>query len=100
MKIERRNAKDTNLHRKQTEPNESPDAPLNWLHTLIRESMGAPTDDLGEIETIMRDDIFHSTLDWQSREQLTDAAREAYEQLKDCREVYDLGPRLPHTKHK
>lgn len=31
-----------------------------------------------EIEEIMRGDIFHSTLDWQTREQLQDAARLAY----------------------
>ena len=30
------------------------------------------------IEDIMRNDIFHSTLDWQTEEQLTDAARQAF----------------------
>lgn len=29
------------------------------------------------IEEVMRQDIFHSTLDWQTREQLEEAAREA-----------------------
>jgi hypothetical protein len=38
---------------------------------------------LDEIEEIMRQDIFHSTLDWQTRDQLHDAAREAVEILKE-----------------
>jgi hypothetical protein len=32
---------------------------------------------LDQLEEIMRHDIFHSTLDWQTREVLDDAAREA-----------------------
>lgn len=37
---------------------------------------------LEELEDIMRNTIFHSTLDWQTREQLHRAAREA-------KDVYD-----------
>lgn len=33
---------------------------------------------LGEIEETMRRDIFHSTLDWQTKAQLQEAAREAW----------------------
>ena len=31
----------------------------------------------------MREDIFHSTLDWQTHEQLEDAARQAFALLED-----------------
>ena len=34
---------------------------------------------LNEVEDIMRNDIFHSTLDWQSREVFVQGAKEAYE---------------------
>lgn len=64
--------------------------PLNPLHRLIREATDAATDDVARIENIMREDIFHSTLDWQTREQLADAAREANRRLKEDRELYDL----------
>lgn len=47
---------------------------------LIQEATGVDDDnDLAELETIMRQEIFHSTLDWQTRDQLTQAAREARE---------------------
>jgi len=32
---------------------------------------------LAELETVMRHDIFHSTLDWQTPGQLRDAAKQA-----------------------
>ena len=32
-----------------------------------------------ELEEIMRNDIFHSTLDWQTKRQFNKGAREAYE---------------------
>lgn len=38
---------------------------------------------LREIEDVMRHDIFHSTLDWQTREELEDAARMAYQALQE-----------------
>jgi hypothetical protein len=37
--------------------------------------------DAPEVEDIMRNIIFHSTLDWQSRAQFRKGAREAYEVL-------------------
>jgi hypothetical protein len=42
-------------------------------------------EEISEIEDIMRHSIFHSTLDWQTREQLQTAAREAWEILKELR---------------
>ena len=37
--------------------------------------------ELASIEEVMRQDIFHSTLDWQTKAQLQEAAREAVEML-------------------
>lgn len=51
---------------------------LRGYDLIIHEATGRtdPTE-LAEIEDCMRHDIFHSTLDWQTREQLHTAAREA-----------------------
>src|SRR5438874_2079411 len=57
---------------------------------LIREATGASSKDLCRIEQIMRDDIFHSTLDWQSRDRLVGADREAYESVRANRELDNL----------
>jgi aminoglycoside phosphotransferase (APT) family kinase protein len=62
----------------------------NWLHRLIEDVTSEPAKDLARIENIMQDEIFHSTLDWQSREQLGDAARQAFARLDEDRELYDL----------
>jgi hypothetical protein len=64
---------------------------MNPLRHLIQRATGAPVSDLALVENIMRDDIFHSTLDWQTREQLTDAARQAFAMLKANREIYEFG---------
>lgn len=42
--------------------------------------------DLEEIEDCMRHDIFHSTLDWQTREQLMAAAVEAWDIVRALRD--------------
>jgi hypothetical protein len=47
----------------------------NWLHRLIRDATGALAKDLAQIET---------------KEQLADAARQAFARLNDDRELYDL----------
>ena len=39
--------------------------------------------EVDEIEDIMRHDIFHSTLDWQTKEELEEAAVLAYLALKE-----------------
>ena len=62
---------------------------LNPIHRLIQRTTGAPARDLALIENIIRDDIFHSTLDWQTHEQLADAARQAFDLLNDNRELYE-----------
>lgn len=61
----------------------------NSLHHLIQDATKAPAKDLAQIENIMRDEIFHSTLDWQTCEQLADAARQAFVRLNEDRVLYD-----------
>jgi hypothetical protein len=69
----------------------SPVPHLNSIRRLIEHATGAMAGDLELIENIMRDDIFHSTLDWQTRDQLADAARQAFALLNDNRELYEFG---------
>lgn len=52
---------------------------------LIIEATGCSAEDAKEIEEIMRGDIFHSTLDWQTRAQLRKAAREGKKILAELR---------------
>ena len=51
---------------------------------------------LFQIEDIMRRDIFHSTLDWQTREQLEDGARQAQDVLRYLREFGSTLPGYPN----
>ncbi len=57
--------------------------------TLIAEATGAHPMELPIIEKIMRDLIFHSTLDWQSKDQFNAGAREAYEEYQSRKAFYD-----------
>ena len=51
---------------------------LTGYQVLIQEATGVTElDHIERIEDTMRNVIFHSTLDWQSREQLEQGAREA-----------------------
>jgi hypothetical protein len=58
---------------------------MNSYQDLIIKATGVSGKDAGYVEDIMREDIFHSTLDWQSRAQLVRAAREAVGLLKAYR---------------
>jgi hypothetical protein len=50
---------------------------------VINEATGVTDPEtLAEIEDLMRNVIFHSTLDWQTREQLHQGAREAHQLMK------------------
>jgi len=60
-----------------------------YLSKLIHEATQAPDHDLPVLEHIMRSDVFHSTLDWQSHEQLVAGAREANAILTANRELFD-----------
>lgn len=60
---------------------------MSLYQTLIIDTVKCSAEDAAEIETIMRQDIFHSTLDWQTKGQLKKAAREAAELLPMLREM-------------
>ena len=63
--------------------------------SLIIEATGVREKDAGLIEEIMREDIFHSTLDWQSRAQFVRGAWEAVELLKAYRADPELSRYFP-----
>ena len=56
---------------------------------MIIEDTGCPPNEADMIEDIMRNEIFHSTLDWQTRAQLRKGAREAYDLFKENRVDYE-----------
>lgn len=64
---------------------------MNPLRRLIQDATQARAKDFALIENIMGDEIFHSTLDWQTREQLADAARQAFALLQANRDLYSFG---------
>lgn len=61
----------------------------NSYQNLIMAATGCTSDDAVKIESIMRDDIFHSTLDWQSRAVFRDGARQAASLLSANRSAYE-----------
>lgn len=54
---------------------------LRGYKEQIQEATGCGPEDAAEIEGIMRNTIFHSTLDWQTRAQFNKGARQAKELL-------------------
>lgn len=63
---------------------------MTHLSRLIQRATKAPAEDLLLIEHIMRSDVFHSTLDWQSRERLVVGAKEAHALLVANRELFEF----------
>jgi len=63
---------------------------MTHLSRLIQGATKAPDEDLLFIEHIMRSDVFHGTLDWQTSEQLVAGAKEAYALLVANRELFDF----------
>jgi hypothetical protein len=60
---------------------------MSHYHHTISEATGVTNvQDLEDIEDSMRHDIFHSTLDWQTKAQLTKAAREGWEIVQIMRD--------------
>lgn len=57
--------------------------------SIIIEHLGCCPEDAVMIEDIMRQHIFHSTLDWQSKEKLQRGAKEAWEMLEEEREMFE-----------
>ena len=62
---------------------------------LIIEATGVNEKDAGLVEDIMRDDIFHSTLDWQTRAKFVRGARQAVKILKAYRADPELARYFP-----
>lgn len=56
---------------------------------LIIEEIGCNGADAMMIEEIMREDIFHSPLDWQTRRQLREAAQQAAQILAENRPHFE-----------
>lgn len=54
---------------------------LRGYQKQIHEATNCKPEDAAEIEEIMRDTIFHSTLDWQTKRQFNKGARQAKELL-------------------
>lgn len=50
--------------------------------------MGCTTEEAAMVEDIMRNHVFHSTLDWQSAAELQRGAREAWTILEADREMF------------
>ena len=48
---------------------------MSRYRDIIKRATGCTDAQAAQVEDVMRKVIFHSTLDWQSREELEDAAR-------------------------
>lgn len=68
---------------------------MTFYQGLIIKATGVGARDAGYVEDIMREDIFHSTLDWQTRAQFVRASREAVALLKAYRADPALATHFP-----
>ena len=75
---------------KQKTPSLTAHVESRYISDLIQKATQVPHQDIAMIENIMRSDIFHSTLDWQSRDQLVDGARAAHSLLVNNRELFEF----------
>jgi hypothetical protein len=55
---------------------------MSRYREIIKQATGCTDAEAVEIENVMRDVIFHSTLDWQTRWELEEAARLALEVIR------------------
>lgn len=60
---------------------------------MIAEATGAKDDILPILEEIMRSEVFHSTLDWQSAAEFRSGARKAYRLYLADKAFYDANAR-------
>lgn len=80
--------------KKKPEPKKEDKKPsMKGYKQQIIEATGCNPKDADEIEDIMRNVIFHSTLDWQNKKEFDKGAVEAYEVLKESR-----GGKKPQSK--
>jgi hypothetical protein len=56
---------------------------MTGYRKLIVKATGCNPEEAAKVEELMRDVVFHSTLDWQTRDQLIEAARLAYSLYQD-----------------
>ena len=54
---------------------------MSFTSEIIQKATKCNKSEISEIENFMRNNIFHSTLDWQTKPQLIKAAKEAKECL-------------------
>jgi hypothetical protein len=62
---------------------------MNAYKQMIIRDTGCNPDDAAMIEDIMRNEVFHSTLDWQTRAQFRQGARNAAAILSQNRELFE-----------
>ena len=62
---------------------------LSYHQRQAMEYSGCALEDAYKVEQIMRDDVFHSTLDWQSEAELRRGARKALKLLQENRADYE-----------
>lgn len=55
----------------------------------IMDQLGCSAEDASMVEDIMRNHVFHSTLDWQTKAQFRRGTREAWELLESDREMFE-----------
>ena len=60
---------------------------MNHYQEIIKQATKCPDTDLPALENIMRDEIFHSTLDWQTKAQLVKAAKQAVKILEGIKAI-------------
>lgn len=63
--------------------------PLSGYGQQIQDATNAPAEILPILERIMREEIFHSTLDWQTARQFKAAARKAHKMYREAHFYYD-----------
>ena len=56
---------------------------------MIVEATGCPPEEASKVETVLRLDVFHSTLDWQSAAEFRRGARKAWRLLNENRADYE-----------
>lgn len=66
---------------------------LGGYAPAIEEATGAPVPALPILEEIMRTEVFHSTLDWQSPAEFQEGARKAHALYLGDRDFYDADAR-------
>jgi hypothetical protein len=62
---------------------------LPGYQSMIQEATGAPSHHLGLLENILRQEVFHSTLDWQTRAEFDRGAKRAYALYRRDSAFYD-----------